>query len=90
MSWKQYRKIENNEFLIFSVDTASGGADRTACQVISKTKVDVPLVFHSSVTTSDFIPELCRVAEKVYDLTKIKPVISLERNNGGGDRKSVV
>lgn len=83
MSWRQYRKIENGEFLLFGVDTCSGGGDSTACQVISKTKTDVPLVFHSQTTTSDFINELVRVLEAAFDLTKVKPVVALERNNGG-------
>jgi len=83
MNWRQYRKIEKGEFLLFSVDTASGGGDYTVCQVLSKTKIDVPLVFQSKVTTSDFIPELVRVLERVYNITEVKPVVALERNNGG-------
>jgi hypothetical protein len=83
MNWRQYRTIEQGEFLLFSVDTAAGGGDYTTCQVISKTKIDVPLVFQSKVTTSDFIPDLVRILEKAFDLTKVKPIISLERNNGG-------
>lgn len=83
MSWRQYRKIEKNEFLLFATDTASGGGDYTACQVMSKTKLDVPLVFHSKVTTSDFIPEQARVLEGIYDITSVKPVAALERQNGG-------
>lgn len=83
MNWRQYRTIEKKEFLLFSVDTASGGGDYTVCQVLSKTKIDIPLVFQSKVTTSDFIPELVRVLELVYDVTGVKPVVSLERQNGG-------
>lgn len=83
MSWRQYRPIEKGEFLLFAVDTASGGGDNTTCQGLSKTKIDVPLVFQSNVTTSDFIPELVRVLERVYDITGVKPVVALERNNGG-------
>lgn len=83
MNWRQYRTIEKGEFLLFSVDTASGGGDYTVCQVLSQTKIDVPMVFQSKVTTSDFIPDLVRVLEKVYDITGVKPVVSLERQNGG-------
>lgn len=83
MSWRQYRIIEKGEFMLFAVDTASGGGDNTTCQGLSKTKLDVPLVFQSNVTTSDFIPELVRVLERVYDITGVKPVVALERNNGG-------
>jgi hypothetical protein len=35
------------------------------------------------MTTSDFIPELVRVLERIYDITGVKPVVALERNNGG-------
>ena len=93
MSWRQYRKIEKNEFLLFSVDTAAGGGDYTACQVVSKTKIDAPLVFQSKTTTSDFIADLVRVLEAVSDFTGVKPVVSLERNNGGAfliDRLAVL
>lgn len=81
--WRQYRTIEKGEFLLFAVDTCSGGGDNTACQGFSKTKLDVPLVYQSNKTTSDFIPELARVLERVYDITGVKPVVALERNNGG-------
>ena len=83
MNWKQYREINKGEFLLFSIDTAAGGGDYTACQVLSKTKIDVPLVFHSKTTTSNFIPELHRVLEAVFDFTGVRPVVAPERNNGG-------
>lgn len=83
MNWRQYRTIEKSEFILCSVDTAAGGGDYTAAQFLSKTKIDVPIVFQSKTTTSDFIPELVRVLEKIFDITGIKPVVSLERNNGG-------
>lgn len=81
--WKQYRKIESKELLLFAVDTAAGGGDYTACQVVSRTKIDVPLVFHSKVTTGDFIPQLVRTLESVFDLTNIKPHVAVERQCGG-------
>jgi hypothetical protein len=81
--WRQYRKIEPKEFLLFSVDTASGGGDYTTCQVLSKTKIDAPLVYQSKVTTSDFIPNLVQTLNKVFDITGVKPVVCFERNNGG-------
>ena len=83
MSWKQYRKIERGEFLLVAVDTSSGGNDYGVAQVLSKTKIDVPLVWHSNVTTAAFIPDLVRVLNQLYDLTGVKPVVAIERNNGG-------
>lgn len=81
--FKQYRPIEQNEFIVCAVDTASGGLDYTAAQFLSKTRVDVPLVYHSRTTTSDFIPTLSAVLNSIYDTTKIKSVVALERQNGG-------
>lgn len=83
MSWKQYRKIESGEFLLVAVDTSSGGKDYGVAQVLSKTKIDVPLVWRSNTTTTAFIPELVRVLNKLYDITGVKPVVAIERNNGG-------
>lgn len=81
--YSQFRKIEPREFILCAVDTSSGGLDYTAAQFISKTKVDVPLVYHSKITTSDFIPSLDRTLNKIFDITGIKPVVSIERQNGG-------
>jgi hypothetical protein len=81
--YRQYRKIDKGEFILCAVDTSSGGLDYTAAQFLSKTKVDIPLVFHSKVTTSDYIPLLARTLEKIFDQTGIKPVVAIERQNGG-------
>jgi len=81
--WRQYRTIEKGEFMLFAGDTASGGGDNTTIQAMSKTKLDVPLVFQSNITTAAFIPELVRALEICFDTTGVKPVIALERNNGG-------
>lgn len=81
--FRQYRELEPREFIVVAVDTASGMGDYTATQFLSKTKVDVPLVYHSKKTTSDFIPELDRVLSNIFDKTGVKPVVALERNAGG-------
>jgi len=81
--FRQYRAIEKGEFILMAVDTASGGPDYTAMQALSKSKIDVPLVFQSRSTTSEFIPGFAQTAEKIYDETGVKPFVCLERNNGG-------
>lgn len=81
--YRQYRTISKGEFILCAVDTSSGGLDYTSAQFLSKTKVDVPLVFHSRVTTSDYMPLLARTLEKIFDQTGIKPVVAIERQNGG-------
>jgi hypothetical protein len=81
--FKQYRLIEKGEFIVVGVDTAAGGHDYTAAQFLSKTKLDVPLVYYSKIITTEFTNQLVPVLEKIYDTTGIKPVVAYERNNGG-------
>lgn len=81
--WRQYRKIDLQEFFIIAMDTAQGGGDYTSLQVMSTTKLDVPIVYHSQQPTSEFIPQLHRFLEALSDTTKVKPIIAIERNNGG-------
>lgn len=81
--FKQYRKIEKGEFIVVGVDTAAGGNDYTAAQFLSKTKIDVPLVYHSRTITTEFTNQLVPVLERIFDETGVKPVVAYERNNGG-------
>jgi len=81
--WRQYRKIEKGEAIVVGVDTSAGGGDYTAAQFFSKTKLDVPLVYHSPKTTTTFTNQLVLVLEKINDITGIKPIVAYERNNGG-------
>lgn len=81
--FRQFRKIEKGEFILVAVDTCSGGGDYTTAQFLSKTKIDVPLVFQSKTTTADFIPLLVRTLEQIFEITGIKPVVAFERQNGG-------
>lgn len=81
--FKQYRKIEQGEFFVIGCDTASGGLDYSTAQFISKTHLDVPLVYHSKQTTTQMTNDLVPVLEKIHDITDKTPVIAYERNNGG-------
>ena len=81
--WRQYRQIEPGEFMVVGVDTSAGGGDYTAAQFLSKTKIDVPLVYHSKKTTTSFTNELVLVLEKIANTTGVKPLVAYERNNGG-------
>ena len=58
-------------------------SDYCAAQFISKTKIDVPLVYHAKVLANDMTNAIFPVLEKIFDITKIKPVIAYERNSGG-------
>lgn len=81
--YKVYRTIDPNEFIVCAVDTAAGMGDYTAAQFLSKNHIDVPIVYHSKTTTSDYIPILAETLNKIYDITKIQPVCAIERGNGG-------
>jgi hypothetical protein len=57
--------------------------DYCAVQFLSKTKVDVPLVYHTKTIATDMTNSIYPVLEKLYEITGVKPVIAYERNAGG-------
>ena len=81
--YKQYRDLVENEFIVVGCDTSAGGLDFSTAQFLSKTNLDVPLVYHSQKTTTYMTDELLPVLEEISDKTGIPPVIAYERNNGG-------
>lgn len=81
--FKQFRAIEPGEFFAVAADLANGGKDFCAVQFLSKKRLDVPLVYHARVGGSTMTNELLPILEKIYDLTKVRPVVAYERNNGG-------
>lgn len=81
--YRQFRPIAKNEFFVVGVDTATGLGDYVTAQFLSKTKLDVPLVYHSKNTMTEFTVSLATTLERIYDVTGIKPVVAIERNNGG-------
>lgn len=83
MAFRRYRKWEDDEFILCFADTAAGGLDYCAAQFLSKGRLDVPLVYHSKVIASEMTPLIHNELERIYDVTKIQPVVAFERNNGG-------
>lgn len=81
--FRRYREYEKNEFILVFADTAWGGNDYCAAQFLSKDKIDVPVVFHSKVMSTEMTPLIHTELENIYDKTGIKPVVCFERNNGG-------
>lgn len=81
--WRQYRELAIDEFIVVGADTSQGGNDYSAAVFISKTNLDIPLVFHSPILATDMTNRLQPVLEKIYDRTGIPPVIAYERNAGG-------
>lgn len=83
MSFRRYRSYQKGEFIIAAADTSSGGGDYTAVQFLSKTNIDVPVVYHSKVTASEMTPKLAIELSRIYRETGIRPVVAYETNNGG-------
>ncbi len=81
--FRQYRPIESGEFLVVFADTSYGAGDYCAVQFLSKTKLDVPLVYHSKTIATNMTNEIFPILEKLFDVTGVKPVIAYERQNGG-------
>lgn len=78
-----YRKIDKGEFFVVFGDCAQGGIDSNCVQFMSKTYTDIPLKLKMSGVAAGMTPYLHQTLEWLYDQTKIKPVVALERNNGG-------
>lgn len=78
-----FRELQKGEFIVVGADTAAGGHDYSAAQFISKTNNDIPLVYHSKVTTTVMTNNLLDILTDIYDKTGVTPVIAYERNFGG-------
>jgi len=78
-----YRKIERGERFVLGVDTAAGGTDWCAAQFLSKSKLDVPIVYHAKSLATEMTPILFGELEKIYDITGLPALVAYERNNGG-------
>ncbi len=83
MNYRQYRKPEHGEYFLIGCDTSAGLGDYCTAQFLSRTKLDVPLVFHDKILLNDMTNALLPVLEKLYADTGIRPTIAYERNNGG-------
>ncbi len=83
MSFKRYRQYQHGEFIVVGVDTSWGGTDYSCAQFLSKTNLDVPTVYHSKQLATEMTPQIHLELERIYDETKVKPVVAFERNNGG-------
>jgi hypothetical protein len=81
--FRQFRPIEKNELFTIGVDTSMGANDYCAAQFLSRTKLDIPLVYHEKIIATEMTNKIFPVFERIFNLTGIKPVIAYERNNGG-------
>lgn len=83
MSFRLYRKLERGEFLCIFGDTAQGGTDSNFAVFMSQTRNDIPLVMQKHGMATEMTPYYRDILHYIYDHTGVKPVIALERNNGG-------
>lgn len=81
--FREYREFKPGEFVVVFADTAAGGGDFCAAHFLSKTHLDIPLVYHSKVIATEMTPRLHIKLEEIFDITGVKPVVAYERNNGG-------
>ena len=81
--FREYREFKPGEFVVCFADTAAGGGDFCAAHFLSKTELDIPLVYHKKVIATEMTPALHAKLEEIYDITGVKPVVAYERNNGG-------
>lgn len=82
--FKQYRPLQQGEFIICFVDPSFGGADNTAGHFLSHKWLDVPIVFHHGLTITAATPMFHQELTRIHKETGITPIVAFERNNGGG------
>jgi hypothetical protein len=81
--FRLYRNPTPGEFFVVFGDCSQGGADSNFIQFMSKSRNDIPLVLEFPGVAAEMTPFLRDALNWLYDKTKVKPVIALERNNGG-------
>jgi len=81
--FRLYRKLEKGEFFVAFGDTSQGGEDSNFMQFGSKTKMDIPLVMQRHGVAAEVTPFIIQALGWIYKQTGVKPVVCLERNNGG-------
>ncbi len=78
-----YRQLEQGEIIVVFADTSYGAGDYCAVQFLSKTRIDVPIVYHSKTIATNMTNEIFPVLERIHDKTGVRPVVAYERQNGG-------
>jgi len=81
--YRQYREITEDDFIVVGCDTSQGGNDYSTAVFISKTHLDIPLVYQSNTLAVEMTNRLVPVLERIFDKTRKAPVIAYENNAGG-------
>lgn len=82
--FKQFRPLQQGEFILYFVDPSAGGDDNTAGHGLSNKWLDVPLVLHTPMTITAITPMIHQELTRIHKETGVPPVVAFERNNGGG------
>lgn len=82
--FRLFRKIMPDEFFVVFGDCSQGGEDSNFTVFMSKTMGDIPLVYQQQGVAAEATPHIRDALNWIYDKTKVRPVVALERNNGGG------
>lgn len=78
-----YRELSKGEFFVVWGDTAQGGADANYVQFLSQTKGDIPMVLKMNAVAAEMTPQLREALHYIFDHTGVRPVVAVERQNGG-------
>lgn len=81
--FRLFRKIQRDEFFVVFGDCSQGGIDSNFVIFMSKTMGDIPLVFQMQGVATEATPHVRDGLNWIYDKTGVKPIVALERNNGG-------
>jgi len=79
----QYREIRRNEKIVVGADCSMGLHDYSVAQFISRTELDVPLVYRDQCIASEMTNRLFPILEQICDKTGYRPLVAFERQNGG-------
>lgn len=79
-----YRRPKRGEFFLLGGDTSQGGSDSNFGSALSYQNIDYPIEWDfPNVVAASVTPQLHLLCEWIYSVTGVKPMIALERNNGG-------
>ena len=81
--FRLFRELQRGEFFVVFGDCAQGGIDKNFVVFMSKTRLDIPLVLSMNGVAAEMTPHLHQALNWVHQKTGIKPIVALERNNGG-------
>ncbi len=85
---KLYRQIDIGEELVIGADPGEG-VSWCAGVVISKTDLDVPLIFHGNIESPQFGIELYKIGLYLKTKTGQFPLLAIERNTGAATIEKV-